>query len=167
MVEALAARCRELRPDFWLMGEVVAGDYRHWVRPGRLDSVTNYELYKSLWSSFNDHNFYELSWTLNRQFGEGGLYRDLRLYNFVDNHDVNRIACTLKDPAHLPLVYGLLFTLPGIPSIYYGSEFGVEGQRTERTDRALRPRWDSGWETGGKSPMRVRPFVLLSAPLSG
>jgi glycosidase len=129
------------------MGEVVAGDYRDFVRQGRLDSVTNYELYKGLWSSFNDHNFYELSWTLNRQSGIEGMYRDLSLYNFLDNHDVNRIASILINPEHLPLVYGLLFTLPGIPSLYYGSEYGIAGMRTDWNDADLRPRWDPAWET--------------------
>ncbi|MDR3249429.1 MAG: alpha-glucosidase C-terminal domain-containing protein [Treponema sp.] len=152
-MDGLAACCKALKPDFWLMGEVVAGDYHSFAHQGRLDSVTNYELYKSLWSSFNEHNFYELSWTLNRQSGTGGLYRDLHLYNFVDNHDVNRIASMLINPDHLPLIYGLLFTLPGVPSIYYGSEYGIEGKRTDWNDRDLRPRWDPAWETK-KGPHR-------------
>jgi glycosidase len=162
-MDALAARCRSLKPDFWLMGEVVAGDYRNWAREGRLDSVTNYELYKGLWSSFNDHNFYELAWTLNRQFGAEGMYRGLGLYNFADNHDVNRIASTLKNRAHLPLLYGLLFTLPGVPSIYYGSEYGVEGARTEWSDRELRPRWDPGWEKRGNAQGGPGLCALIAA----
>jgi len=78
-MDELSAHREALKRDFWLMGEVVHGDYRHWARPGRLDSVTNYELYKSLWSSFNDRNFFELSWTLRRQSGGDGMYRDLKL----------------------------------------------------------------------------------------
>jgi glycosidase len=142
-LDELGACSRALKRDFWLMGEVIHGDYRRWVRAGRLDSVTNYELYKSLWSSFNDHNFYELSWTLNREFGAEGLYRDLCLYNFLDNHDVNRLASTVKNPEHLIPLYGLLFSLPGIPAIYYGSEYGFRGERGPEGDRALRPAWDA------------------------
>lgn len=142
-MEELNRVCTSSKPGFYLLGEVIHGDYRHWAAPGRLDSVTNYELYKGLWSSLKDHNFFELAWTLNRQFGTEGLYRDLLLYNFVDNHDVNRVASILNNEAQLFPLYGLLFTVPGIPSIYYGSEYGVRGEKQGHSDAALRPAWES------------------------
>jgi len=138
----LAALCRFLHPDFWLMGEVIQGDYRRWANPETLNSVTNYEAYKGLYSSHVDKNYFEIAYTLNRQFGEAGIYRDLALYNFADNHDVNRVASQLKNQAHLYPLYCLLFCMPGIPSIYYGSEWGLEGKRTATSDAALRPRLD-------------------------
>lgn len=141
-MDALAAFTRSIKPDFWLMGEVVHGDYRNWASEKRLDSVTNYELYKGLWSSFNDRNFFEIAWTLNRQFGEDGLYRHLCLYNFADNHDVNRVASQLLTRSHLFPLYGLLFTVPGIPSVYYGSEWAIEGKKDPSSDAALRPALD-------------------------
>ena len=140
--QALAAFCRDLRSDFWLMGEVIHGDYRRWVNPETLDSVTNYECYKGLYSSHVDKNYFEIAYALNRQFGDGGLYRELPLYNFADNHDVNRVASLLTNPAHLYPLYCLLFTMPGVPSIYYGSEWGIAGRRTEQDDGALRPHLD-------------------------
>jgi len=130
---------QSLRPDFWLMGEVIHGDYRRWVNPATLDSVTNYECYKGLYSSLVDKNFFEIAYSLNRQFGETGLYAGAPLYNFVDNHDVNRVASQLRNPAHLYLLYSLLFTMPGIPSIYYGSEWGLQARRTDNDDSPLRP----------------------------
>ena len=135
----LAAICRSIRSDFWLMGEVIHGDYRRWVNAETLDSVTNYECYKGLYSSHVDRNYFEIAYALNRQFGPEGLYRGLPLYNFVDNHDVNRVASNLTNQAHLYPLYCLLFTMPGVPSIYYGSEWGLEGRRTKESDRALRP----------------------------
>jgi cyclomaltodextrinase len=141
----LAAWCKKLRPDFWLMGEVVHGDYRRWANAETLDSVTNYECYKGLYSSHVDKNYFEIAYALNRQFGEGGLYRGLPLYAFADNHDVNRVASSLADQAHLYPLYSLLFTMPGVPSIYYGSEWGIEGKRHNGDDRALRPQLDLGW----------------------
>jgi cyclomaltodextrinase len=140
----LAAFCRGLRPDFWLMGEVVHGDYRRWANGETLDSVTNYECYKGLYSSHVDGNYYEIAYALNRQFGENGLYRGLPLYNFADNHDVDRVTSRLRNPAHLYPLYCLLFTMPGVPSIYYGSEWGIEGRRNGDDDRPLRPRLDLG-----------------------
>jgi cyclomaltodextrinase len=139
---ALRQFCRELRPDFWLMGEMVGGDYRSLANPALLDSVTNYEVYKSLYSSHIDQNYFEIAYSLNRQFGPGGIYRQFAPYNFADNHDVNRVASSLKNPSHLYPLYCLLFTLPGIPSIYYGSEWGLAGLRTPTSDDALRPQID-------------------------
>ena len=131
--------CKSKRNDFWLMGEVIHGDYNEWVNPVRLDSVTNYECYKGLWSSLNDGNYFEISYALNRQFGDKGIYKNLSLYNFADNHDVDRVASKLKESRHLYPLYILLFTMPGIPSIYYGSEWGLQGVKGEHSDapRAL------------------------------
>jgi cyclomaltodextrinase len=138
----LAAFCRHLKPDFWLMGEIIHGDYNRWVNPETLDSVTNYECYKGLYSSHNDRNYFEIAYSLNRQFGAEGIYRGKLLYNFADNHDVNRVASNLTNRAHLYPLYCLLFTMPGVPSIYYGSEWGLEGQRDASSDKALRPHLD-------------------------
>jgi cyclomaltodextrinase / maltogenic alpha-amylase / neopullulanase len=138
----LAAHCKALKPDFWLMGEVVHGDYRRWANPGGLDSTTNYEAYKGLWSSLNDRNYFEIAYTLKREFGADGLYRAISLFNFVDNHDVSRAASILKEPAHIYPLYVLLMTMPGVPSIYYGSEWGIDGCKIRSTDAPLRPALD-------------------------
>ncbi len=141
-LKALGGFCRGLRADFWLMGEVVHGDYRQWANPQMLDSVTNYECYNGLYSSHLDQNFFEIAQALKRQFGEGGIYRGVNLYNFADNHDVNRVASRLANPAHLRTLYSLLLTMPGAPSIYYGSEWGIRGERNTLSDEALRPELD-------------------------
>jgi len=152
-LEALSAFRNQLKPDLWLMGEVIHGDYRQWVAPSRLDSVTNYELYKGLYSSHNDQNFFEVAYALNRQFGAGGIYQDKKLYNFVDNHDVNRIASVLKNPAHLYPLHLLLFTVPGVPSLYYGSELGIPGLKDSHSDDPLRPMFDlPAWQNNASHP---------------
>lgn len=138
-LRALSSHCTKLAPDFWLMGEVVAGDYRDWAPGAGLDSVTNYECYKGLYSSHVDRNYFEIAYSLNRQFGGNGLYKDLLLYSFADNHDVSRVASRLDHPPHLYPLYCLLFTMPGIPSIYYGSEWGIPGQKGGNSDAPLRP----------------------------
>ncbi|BCZ45344.1 maltodextrin glucosidase [Clostridium gelidum] len=127
------------KDDFWLMGEVIHGDYTRWANPESLDSVTNYECYKGNYSSHNDKNYFEIAHSLNRLFGKGGIYKDLCLYNFADNHDVNRLASTLKNSEHIYNVYTLLFTIPGVPSIYYGSEYRIKGVKGQGTDLPLRP----------------------------
>lgn len=132
--------CKGKKRDFWLMGEIVHGDYNRWANPEMLDSVTNYECYNGLCSSHNYKNYFEIDYSINHQSGaNGGIYRNIALYNFVDNHDVDRLATALRNKAHLPLVYTLMYTMPGIPSIYYGSEFGVEGRKENNSDDNLRP----------------------------
>jgi len=124
-----------MKPDFWLTGEVVGGEYARWVNAETLHSVTNYILYKSLFSSHNDNNLYELANSVQNSKPSNGL----PLYNFLDNHDQPRIASNIKNPAFLNTLYALLFTLPGIPSIYYGSEWGVRGVKDKGSDQPLRP----------------------------
>lgn len=137
---ALRSFCDGLRPDFPLIGEVLFGDYNLLVNDRMLHSCTNYENYKSLYSAVNSDNLWELSYSLNRQFGPEPwcIYRGRHLVTFADNHDVSRIASILTDRRRLPLVWTLLLTQPGIPVIYYGSEWGMEGKKQDG-DAALRP----------------------------
>ena len=132
-MRALRRTADTVKADFWLMGEVIHGDYGRWLAPGLLHSVTNYRLHKALYSGHNDHNYFEIAHTVR----ETNL--KWKLYNFVDNHDVARIASKLSAKANLLPVHVLLYTLPGIPSVYYGSEFGIEGKKERWSDASLRP----------------------------
>ncbi|WP_300715096.1 alpha-amylase family glycosyl hydrolase [uncultured Acetatifactor sp.] len=139
-MKALRRVADEVKPEFWLMGEVIHGDYTRWVNEGTLHSVTNYHLHKALYSGHNDHNYFEIAHTVKRLYGMGGNRPDgLKLYNFVDNHDVERIYTKLNNKAHFAPVHVLLYTLPGVPSVYYGSEFGIEGKKERYSDDSLRP----------------------------
>lgn len=133
--------CQELKPDFALIGEVLFGDYNQIVNDEMLHSCTNYECYKGIYSSFNSMNMFEIAHSLNRQYGpeQWCIYRGKHLMSFVDNHDVTRIASILTNKNHLPLTYGLLLGMPGVPCIYYGSEWGEEGVKAPNNDYALRP----------------------------
>ena len=134
-MRALRRTAAEVKEDFWLMGEVIHGDYSRWVNGETLHSVTNYALHKALYSGHNDHNYFEIAHTVKYLLNMG----NLDLYNFVDNHDVERIYTKLSNKAHFAPVHVLLYTLPGIPSIYYGSEFGIEGRKEKFSDDSLRP----------------------------
>ena len=140
--------CDGLKPDFYLLGETLHGDYNQWMNDGMLHSVTNYECYKGLFSSFNSMNMFEIVHSLLRQFGPENwtLYRGKHMLSFVDNHDVTRVASVLTNEKHLPLIYALCFGMPGIPCVYYGSEWGTKAHKSEG-DPALRacfeePEWN-------------------------
>ena len=154
-MKELREKTSSMKPDFWLIREVIHGEYSRWVNPEMLHSVTNYELHKALYSGHNDHNYFEIAHNVRRLEAVGK-----SLYTFVDNHDEDRIASKLNHPANLFPVYQLLFTLPGIPSIYYGSEWGIEGKRSRTSDEVLRPALTlSGMD--GKAPELISHIAAL------
>ena len=136
-MQALRQVANEVKPEFWLMGEVIHGDYSRWANEGTLHSVTNYALHKAFYSAHNDHNYFEIAHTIT--YVQRMVGNKLKLYSFVDNHDVERIYTKLKNKNHFAPVHVMLYTLPGIPSLYYGSEFGIEGKKERFSDDSLRP----------------------------
>ena len=157
-MKALRRTANEVKPDFWLMGEVIHGDYSRWVNGETLHSVTNYTLHKALYSGHNDHNYFEIAHTVRRLQNMG----TLKLYNFVDNHDVERIYTKLTNKAHFAPVHVLLYTLPGVPSIYYGSEFGIEGRKEYGSGDSLRPALNI---EDYKDSVKTNPCTALIAAL--
>jgi glycosidase len=135
-------RVRAAHPDAWFVAEVIHGDYSAFVADSGVDSVTQYELWKAIWSSLNDGNFHELDWALTRHNGFLDTFAPL---TFVGNHDVTRIASKLERTEHVGHALVLLFTTGGVPSIYAGDEFGYLGIKEDRIggDDAVRPEFGS------------------------
>lgn len=139
-MKEMRTACDRWKDDFWLMGEVIHGDYSRWVNQEMLHAVTNYELHKALYSAHNTHNYFEIAHNVKRLFDPAyGLCKDAKLYSFADNHDVDRLMSKLTNQKDVYAVYLLLYTLPGIPSLYYGSEFGIEGKKENGSDANIRP----------------------------
>ena len=159
-MKSLRSVANEVKPDFWLMGEVIHGNYSRWANEGTLHSVTNYMLHKALYSAHNDHNYFEIAHTINYVGGMVG--NNLSLYTFVDNHDVERIYTKLNNKSHFVPVHIMLYTLPGIPSIYYGSEFGIEGKKERGSDDSLRPQLNFD---DYKDSINTNPYTKLIASL--
>lgn len=136
----VSARVRERHPDAYLVGEVIHGDYAAVVRDGGLDAVTQYELWKAVWSSLNDQNFHELAHALGRH---DEFLQAFTPFTFVGNHDVTRIASRLTDPGHLEHAVVVLATVGGTPAVYAGDEHGFTGVKEDRAggDDAVRPRF--------------------------
>lgn len=131
-------RVRAEFPDAWIVGEVIHGDYAALVRAAGYDSVTQYELWKAIWSSLNDGNFHELDHALRRHDEFLDTFVPM---TFVGNHDVTRIASKLDDERHVEHALALLFTVGGTPSVYAGDEWGYRGVKEDRAggDDAVRP----------------------------
>ena len=131
-------RVRESHPGAWFLGEMIHGDYAAYASDSGLDSVTQYELWKAIWSSLNDRNFFELAWALDRH---NQVLDGVMPQTFTGNHDVTRLASQLTDERHLGHALAVLLTVGGIPSIYYGDEQAFRGVKKERAggDDEIRP----------------------------
>ncbi|MDO5719420.1 MAG: alpha-amylase family glycosyl hydrolase [Actinomycetaceae bacterium] len=151
----IVPRVREKFPDVWIVGEVIHGDYAQMVLDSGWDSLTQYELWKSIWSSLNDQNFYELDWNLRRHSQWCATFLPL---TFIGNHDVTRIATQLETIDDVGLAVAVLLTVPGIPSIYYGDELGFEGLKEERLggDDAIRQSLPTDTRGATDSPQAAR-----------
>lgn len=136
----LSSFCKGKKKEFFLAGEMIHGNYNDIINDNMLMSATNYECYKGIYSSFNSMNMFEIGHSLRNRFGSEPwcMYKNLKLIGFVDNHDVSRIYSILTNKNHIIPAYAVLFSMPGIPSVYYGSEWGIEG-RKEDGDLSLRP----------------------------
>ena len=136
-----AAVLPPVRQEFgeaWFVGEMIHGDYAGYVAESGIDSVTQYELWKAIWSALDTVNLHELDWTLRRH---RDLLEHLVPMTFLSNHDVTRVASQIRDRRHWTHAVALLGFLPGVPSIYYGDEFGLEAVKEQRPggDDAVRP----------------------------
>lgn len=136
---------RSLKPDFWLMGEIIHGNYAHWANSEMFDCVTNYQCYKGIYSSHNDRNYFEIAHSIEYQLGQ---YGNIYMYNFLDNHDVPRLASVLRNPDHIECCYTMMYMMYGVPSVYYGSEFGIKGVKGQ----------------GADADLPLRPYIELDMP---
>lgn len=129
---------RERFADAWFLGEMIHGDYAGYAATAGLDSITQYELWQAMWSSIENHNFYELEHTLGRH---AELCERIVPFTFLDNHDTSRVASQIGDRRHWGHAIALLLFLPGIPCLYYGDELGLIGVKEQRLggDDAIRP----------------------------
>ena len=155
-------RVRQAYPDAWFVGEVIHGDYSARVRDAGFDSVTQYELWKAIWSSLNDGNFHELDWALVRH---NEFLDDFVPLTFVGNHDVTRIASRLDDTRHLEHAVVILMTTGGTPSVYAGDESAYRGVKEERFggDDAVRPEFTSplmGVDEHGHDVFRLHQYLI-------
>jgi glycosidase len=155
-------RVRQAFGDAWFVGEVLHGDYSAQVREAGFDSVTQYELWKAIWSSLNDANFHELDWALVRH---NEFLDDFVPMTFVGNHDVTRIASRLDNTRHLEHALVILLTTGGTPSVYAGDESGYRGVKEERVggDDAVRPEFTAplmGVDELGHDVFRLHRYLI-------
>lgn len=155
-------RVRETFPDAYFLAEIIHGDYSQRVRASGFDSVTQYELWKAVWSALNDGNFHELDWALVRHNEFLDTFVPM---TFVGNHDVTRIASQVDDIRHLEHALVLQMTTGGTPSVYAGDEFAYKGVKEERFggDDAVRPEFGSSpveLDEHGTDVFRLHKFLI-------
>lgn len=160
-IKELRAFCNTFDKEFFIIGELIHGDYKKYLN--EMNSVTNYQNYHEIYKSFSKNDFGIIAKSMEWQYGKFGLYKNNYLYTFPDNHDVTRIASKIKKKAKLYPLYGLLFTMPGIPAVYYGSEFGIKASKGRKSDNKLRPFLDLNKYLKKKSDLKeaIKKFIYL------
>ncbi|MBN2156858.1 MAG: alpha-amylase [Candidatus Lokiarchaeota archaeon] len=159
--------CKSVKSDSVLVGELIHNPYSKWIGPDLLDAGTGYQVYKSIYNSINENNFWELKSVLEQSFHpQWGQNRKILLMNFLGNHDVTRIRSNLKDERHVIPAFLILFTLYGIPKIYYGDEFGMKGIvipfKSDRGVRGPMSPLSTKWDPLGKAiHENIKRFIQL------
>jgi len=159
--------CKSIKFDCFLVGELIHNPYSKWIGPDLLDAGTGYQVYKSIYNSINENNLFELKAVLEQSFHpQWGQNRNITLMNFLGNHDTTRIRSILKDERYVIPAFLILYTLNGIPKIYYGDEFGLKGKiipnKSDREVRRPMPSLNSQWDSLGTSIFEnVKKFIQI------
>lgn len=145
--EEFRRRVHAINPDAYLVGEIW-GAADKWVGPsGRFDGAMNYQLGNAIIAfavgdqvnpdTILDNNEYEITPPKNAgQLADhvdwlGSLYdteAQLAMLNLLDSHDTARIITIAGGDVDLALLaLTMLFTMPGAPCLYYGTEVGMAG----------------------------------------
>lgn len=119
---------KTLKPDIYLLGEIWH-DASQWLQGDEYDSVMNYPLLSGIHDFFLDESLgkEEFEYMVNRCYTMYMQQNNNVMFNLLDSHDTERLMNRFHD---LDLFYqqlAVLFTLPGSPCIYYGTEIAMEG----------------------------------------
>jgi len=142
---------RGARPDLFAVAEIFdegsSASFVPYLDAG-FDSAFHYPLYAALVDTIGHSGSTDrIAQAVADGIARVGADRALDLVLFVDNHDVPRFA---NVPGYgvpedeirrrLMLALDLIFTLPGIPQLYYGDELGLYGGGDPDNRRDL-PAW--------------------------
>ncbi len=139
---------RAVQPEAYLVGEIWDGDPR-WVSPGHFDGLMHYPLreviLEALTKKISASDFVARLDGIQRRYPE---QRNQAMYTLLGSHDTERIFTILEGNSEkVRSAFMLQFALPGVPSIYYGDEIGLEGFRDPDNRRAFP--WDPyQWNLG-------------------
>lgn len=127
--------CKELRthlkaikPDIYILGEIWH-DAMPWLRGDEFDAVMNYPLAESIKDFWIDKSLTneDFEYTINRCYTGYMQQTNDVLFNLLDSHDTKRLRSDVKNLDEYFQQLAVLFTMPGSPCIYYGTEIAMEG----------------------------------------
>ena len=121
-------RVKSLKPDIYLLGEIWH-DASQWLMGDEYDSVMNYPLMSGIHDFFLDKESTkeDFEYMVNRCYTMYMQQCNNVLFNLLDSHDTERLMNRLKNLNVFYQQLAVLFTMPGSPCIYYGTEIAMEG----------------------------------------
>lgn len=134
----LRQAAKAINPDFYILGEIW-NDSIHWLRGDEFDAVMNYPLsgtIQDFWTYTNSGKE-DFEKAINRNYTMYMQQTNHVLFNLMDSHDTNRLMDQTKDSDIFYQQLALLFTMPGSPCIFYGTEIQLEGKHDPDCRRCM------------------------------
>ena len=124
----LRSQLKAIKPDIYILGEIWH-DAMPWLRGDEFDSVMNYPLGESIKDFWIDKSLTneDFEYTINRCYTRYMQQTNDVLFNLLDSHDTKRLRSDVKNLDEYFQQLAVLFTMPGSPCIYYGTEIAMEG----------------------------------------
>ena len=127
-LKQMRTHLKQIKPDIYLLGEIWH-DASQWLMGDEYDSVMNYPLMSGIHDFFLDASMdkKEFEYMVNRCYTMYTQQNNNVLFNLLDSHDTERLMNRFHDLDIFYQQLAVLFTLPGSPCIFYGTEIAMEG----------------------------------------
>ena len=152
---------KKIKPDIYLLGEIWH-DASQWLAGDEYDSVMNYPLMSGIHDFFLDRTMGkdEFEYMVNRCYTMYMQQNNNVLFNLLDSHDTERLMNRFHDLDRFYQQLAALFTLPGSPCIYYGTEIAMEGGFDPDCRRCMP--WDQiGTEENQERIRQIKRLIRL------
>lgn len=126
--KVLRSRLKAINPDFYILGEIWH-DSIPWLRGDEFDSVMNYPFQNAVMDFWNKKNAdrHDFEYGINRCYTMYMEQTSLVLFNLLDSHDTQRLRNAMPDTDSFYQALAILYTMPGSPCVFYGTEIAMPG----------------------------------------
>ena len=128
-IKTLRRHIKAIKPDIYLLGEIWM-DSSMYMMGDEYDSVMNYPFLQSVGNFFLDESTCakDFEYWINYCYSLYNKQANKVIFNLLDSHDIDRLLTRSKSYDKFLQQLAVLFTMPGSPCIYYGTELGLEGE---------------------------------------
>lgn len=157
----LRVRLKALKPDLYLLGEIWH-DAPAWLEGDEYDAVMHYPLQSAVRRFFEDESLpaRAFGWQAGRCLAAYAPQVSAAQFTLLDSHDTIRLRSRVRSEDEFWQQLAALFTLPGSPCVYYGTELALEGGRDPDCRRCMP--WDELDTDAGRARLdAMRSLIAL------